>query len=46
MTGVQVRLSRAWGCSPAALRDVTLAELAEMGDVLRAEHDAIERARR
>jgi hypothetical protein len=38
--GLQVRLSRVWGCSPAALRDTTLAELAEMGAVLEAERRA------
>ena len=40
MIGIAVRLSRVWGCSPVALRDLTLAELAEMGAVL-----ADERAR-
>ena len=34
VTGLLVRLSRAWGCSPGALRDLTLAELAEMATVL------------
>jgi hypothetical protein len=37
VTGLVVRLSRVWGCSPAALADVTLDELAEMGAVLREE---------
>jgi hypothetical protein len=31
---VAVRLARAWGISPAAVRDLDLAELAEMGAVL------------
>ena len=43
MTGLVVRLSRHWGCSPAALRNVTLAELVEMADVLRAEQKAARR---
>jgi hypothetical protein len=38
----RVRLSRAWGCSPVALRALTLGELWEMGAVLADE----ERARR
>ena len=29
-----VRLSRVWGCSPVALRDLTLEELGAMGEVL------------
>ena len=38
----RVALSRAWGCSPVALRGLTLPELAAMGEILQAE----ERARR
>jgi hypothetical protein len=34
MIGVRVRLARAWGCSPVALRELTLGELVEMGRVL------------
>jgi hypothetical protein len=34
---LRVRLSRGWGCSPVALRGLTLGELAEMGAVLEAE---------
>jgi hypothetical protein len=30
-------MARAWGCSPVALRGVTLGELAAMADVLAAE---------
>lgn len=45
MTGLAVRLSRAWGCSPAELRDITLAELVEMGTVLADEDEARRRAR-
>lgn len=37
MTGIIVRLSRHWGCSPVALRDLTIAELAEMAAVLKDE---------
>lgn len=36
----RVRLSRVWGCSPVALRDLTLGELVEMGKVLAAERRA------
>ena len=45
-TGLRVRLARAWGCSPVALRDLDLGELAAMGDVLAEEASALERARR
>lgn len=34
---MRVRLSRAWGCSPTALRDLTLGELVEMNATLRDE---------
>jgi hypothetical protein len=42
MIAVRVGLARAWGCSPVALRELTLGELVEMGLVL----DAEERRRR
>ena len=34
VVGITVRLARVWGCSPVALRELTLDELAAMGDVL------------
>lgn len=34
---MRVRLSRAWGCSPVALRELTVGELVEMAGVLRDE---------
>jgi hypothetical protein len=37
MTGLVVRLSRAWGVSPVALRDVTMGEMDEMAAVLEEE---------
>ena len=40
VTGLVVRLSRVWGCSPVALRDLNLAEMTAMGEVLRAESRA------
>lgn len=40
MTAIRVRLSRSWGCSPVALRELTLGELVEMGRVLDAERRA------
>lgn len=43
---MRVRLSRAWGVSPAALRGVTLGELVQMGAVLAEEREAMDRAGR
>jgi hypothetical protein len=40
VTGLRVRLARVWGCSPVALRGLTLGELVAMGDVLDAEKRA------
>jgi hypothetical protein len=34
VTEIRVRLSRAWGCSPVALRGLTIGELVAMGEVL------------
>jgi hypothetical protein len=34
---MRVRLARVWGCSPVALRELTLGELVAMGEVLDAE---------
>jgi hypothetical protein len=42
MIETRVRLARAWGCSPVALRTLTLGELVTMAKVLADE----ERARR
>lgn len=46
MTRARVGMARAWGCSPVALRALTLGELVEMGAVLDAEREAIEKAKR
>jgi hypothetical protein len=37
---IRVRLARVWGCSPVALRGLTLGELVAMGAVLDAERRA------
>ena len=45
MRRARVGMARAWGCSPVALRELTLGELVEMGAVLDAEARAIEKAK-
>jgi hypothetical protein len=40
VTGLRVRLARVWGCSPVALRSLTLGELVAMGEVLDDERKA------